>query len=137
RILVFLLSVLSVDLVASERATQAGWIRTDAFVLMKEGEILHQEYHNGYQPEQPHRLWSLSKSIWSLVVARAVHEGRIDPLESVCAYIQIPLQVTEDLCLTSVEDILHWQSGVEWRESHFSGHASSSSVLRILYGEGR
>ena len=45
---------------------------TDAFLVMADGYIVHESYHNGMRPETPHLMQSVSKSITATVTGITV-----------------------------------------------------------------
>lgn len=60
---------------------------TDALLVLHRGRIVYERYHAGMQPQQPHALWSLSKSLTGLLALQLIHEGRIDPSATVSRYL--------------------------------------------------
>ncbi|MCX2864126.1 serine hydrolase [Paucibacter sp. PLA-PC-4] len=60
---------------------------TDALLVLHRGRIVYERYAAGMQPQQPHALWSLSKSLTGLLAAQLIHEGRIDPSAPVTRYL--------------------------------------------------
>lgn len=117
-------------------------IRTDAVLVIRGDQVLFEEYYNGYHAEMPHRLWSIGKSVTGTIVGMAVKEGKIALADSVCKYIPAPVDTRSapfvgDHCAITVEDVLRWSTGIHWTESYGSLNVRSSSVLAMLYGEGR
>lgn len=110
--------------------------RTDILAIYKDDKIIYQEYRNGYQPDQKHKLWSMSKSITSLLVARAVKEGRLQVESSICDYISIAELSSSLQCNMTIEDLLFWQSGTQWAEDYIGFDGEKSNVLNGLYGVG-
>lgn len=110
--------------------------RTDVLAIYEDGNLVYEEYRHGYTRNQKHKLWSVSKSITSLLVARAVKKGLLNISDSICEYVPISSLTSTDQCNITVEKILFWQSGVDWAETYVGWEGSKSSVLTGLYGDG-
>lgn len=110
--------------------------RTDILAIYKEDQLVYEEYRNGYKPNQKHKLWSMSKSMTSLLVARAVKEGRIDVNNSICEYVGTSEVSSLSQCEITVDRLLFWQSGMDWAENYIGFKGGQSSVLNGLYGSG-
>ncbi len=110
--------------------------RTDILAIYEKGELVYEEYRHGYERRQKHKLWSVSKSITSLLVARAVQRGLIDLDDSICEYVSVANLTSANQCEVTVERILFWQSGTDWSEKYVGFEGGKSSVLTGLYGEG-
>lgn len=110
--------------------------RTDILAIYQHGELVYEEYRRGYQASQKHRIWSMSKSITSLMVARAVQDGRLDISESICKYVPANALPNSELCNLTIDDLLFWRSGTQWSEIYIGLNLENSSVLEGLYGEG-
>ena len=52
-----------------------------AFVVVKEGDIVLERYHESYQPDQPLHVWSVSKSITNIAVGLTLEEGLLSGLD--------------------------------------------------------
>lgn len=84
------LEELGFDGPAGRRLTLAGWqteTYTDALLVLHRGRVVYEKYHAGMQPQQPHALWSLSKSFTGLITAQLVHEGVIDAAAPISRYL--------------------------------------------------
>lgn len=115
----------------------SGLYKTDALILYKEGNIIHEEYRYGYDGDKVHRLWSVSKSFTSLLIGIAIKERRLSLHDKICDLIGEQKSVNnKHFCSMTVDDLLHWQSGIDWRENYFSFQFKNSTVLRALYGSG-
>ncbi len=110
--------------------------RTDILAIYKKGDLIYEEFRQGYQRDQKHKLWSLSKSISSLLVARAVKESVLNVEDSICLYVNVSDLSSPAMCEITIDRLLFWQSGVEWAEMYVGLDGSQSSVLNGLYGEG-
>ncbi|MEM7292875.1 MAG: serine hydrolase [Pseudomonadota bacterium] len=59
----------------------------DAFCVAHEGELIHEWYAPHYDPENPHIVFSVSKSISALLAGPVVESGKLDVNAEVCRYI--------------------------------------------------
>ncbi|RYF37282.1 MAG: class C beta-lactamase-related serine hydrolase, partial [Comamonadaceae bacterium] len=78
------------DAPGGRRLTLAEWQRetyTDAVLVLHQGRVVYERYHAGMQPQQPHVLWSMTKSFTGLLVAQLVHEGRIEADAPIARYL--------------------------------------------------
>ncbi len=108
-------------------------VRTDSLLILHRGQLIYERYGRGFGPENPHLLWSVTKSIMGTLVGRAVHEGLINLDESICTYDD---EVPEALCAIRVLDLLQFTSGIDFKESYEGERNQVSSVLAMLYGVG-
>ncbi|PZQ97839.1 MAG: 6-aminohexanoate hydrolase [Cereibacter sphaeroides] len=60
---------------------------TDAMLVWKDGQILHESYHNGMDAQTPHLLQSVSKSITAGASASLIEEGLLDPAAPITDYL--------------------------------------------------
>lgn len=58
-------------------ANPVAGFHTDALLIWRDGELLHEEYQNGYDENTPHALGSVTKSVLSALIGIAAGEGRI------------------------------------------------------------
>ncbi|MEO7548788.1 MAG: serine hydrolase [Ramlibacter sp.] len=75
---------------AGRHLTLADWQRdtyTDALLVLHRGRIVYEKYHAGMQPQQPHALWSMTKSFTGLLTAQLVHEGLVDAQAPIARYL--------------------------------------------------
>lgn len=109
-------------------------IRTDGVAIFYKGELLYERYGADYTAETPHLIWSASKSFTSALVGIAEYKGLLDIDDSICEYIEVG---HESACQVTVRNLLEFSSGLAWRETYEGEPPTASSVLAMLYGEGR
>lgn len=108
--------------------------RTDALIVWKNGRTLYERYGRGYTAEKKHILWSISKSITSLLFAVAEYKGLASRADSICNFDS---SIPKEKCKIRFEHLLKWTSGLDWVEEYEkSNRIKSASVLAMLYGEG-
>ena len=69
-------------------------VENHGLIIMRDGEILFEEYAYPYSADMPHTLFSVTKSIVSTAAGFAIDEGLIS-LESKIVDIFLALQLTE------------------------------------------
>lgn len=113
-----------------------GGAHTDGVVILREGRVVYERYGNGYNAETPHLVWSVSKSFSNALLGIAVLDGKIRTEDSLCQYF--PELNGGDHCAITLNHLLRHTSGLKWVETYEgSGSPAESSVLSMLYGEGR
>jgi CubicO group peptidase (beta-lactamase class C family) len=74
----------------ARRTTLADWQKstyTDALLVMHKGAIVYERYYTSMKQNVPHVLWSMTKSFTGLLMAVAIHEGKVDPKAKVSQYL--------------------------------------------------
>ncbi|WP_062384003.1 serine hydrolase domain-containing protein [Pseudomonas abietaniphila] len=107
-------------------------IRTDALLIVHNGEVIYERYAGVTRAETPHLTWSISKSILATVLGVAFSEGRFK-LDDPVARFYPPFSVHPDI---RIQDLLHWASGLDWQED-YEYAPLNSSVVAMLYTRGR
>lgn len=107
-------------------------VRTDALLIIHDGEEVYERYGGVTRADTPHLTWSISKSILASVLGVAFAEGRFK-LEDPVAKFYPPFSAHPDIKL---QDLLHWASGLDWQED-YEYAPLNSSVVAMLYTRGR
>lgn len=86
---------------------------TNAIGFLHQGQFIYDDYENGYTADTRAHMWSVTKSVTTALVGIAVSEGLIDSIfDPVKKYIP---EATDTVWEgTSVEDLLHMESGTYW-----------------------
>ncbi len=108
--------------------------RTDGFVVIHQGKLVHESYGGGYDAQQRHLAWSVTKSFTNALTGIAVREGKITLDDSICDHLQ---GLPEASCAVHIQDVLEFATGFDWLETYEGFSPTASSVLAMLYGEGR
>lgn len=109
-------------------------VRTDGLLILQGGEVLYERYARGHTPEGRHLIWSATKSVTSTLVGIAVREGLMRLDDSVCRFVDTSAPQN---CEIRIQDLLEFASGLDWRETYENDPPTTSSVVSMLYGEGR
>lgn len=107
-------------------------IRTDALLVIRDGQLIYERYAGSTTADTPHLTWSISKSLMATVLGVAYGEGRFT-LQDPAAKFYPPLQRHPTI---SMVDLLHWASGLDWQED-YEYAPLKSSVVAMLYTRGR
>ena len=99
---------------------------TDAFLVMKNGKIVTEQYFNGMKAEDRHLLMSVSKSVLGMLAGILVDQGRLDPNALVTAYV--PELKGSAYDGATVRNVLDMTVGMEFDEDYSS---KSSDLYRL------
>lgn len=109
-------------------------IRTDGVVIIQHGAVVYERYARGYAAGKRHLGWSMSKSATNALTGLAVARGALKLEDSICKYVK---PARQEACGITVQNLLEFASGLDWRESYEGQSNQASSVLAMLYGEGQ
>ncbi|HYH97834.1 serine hydrolase [Hyalangium sp.] len=109
-------------------------VRTDAVVIIHRGRLVYERYARGFKAEHRHLGWSMSKSVTNALTALAVARGALSLDDSICKHVKATNEVA---CAITVRNLLEFGSGLDWKEGYENDSLQTSSVLAMLYGEGR
>jgi len=108
--------------------------RTDGLVIVHGGRLVYERYANGYTAEMPHLAWSMAKTVTALLAGIGVRDGALSPEDSICDHIP---GLPAASCGVSLDDLMQFGSGFDWLETYEGSSPTESSVLQMLYGDGR
>jgi CubicO group peptidase (beta-lactamase class C family) len=60
---------------------------TDGFLVLRDGAVLYEWYANGLSADQPHIIFSISKSVSAILAGILAEQGKLDPNAPVAKYI--------------------------------------------------
>lgn len=109
---------------------------TEAFVLAKDGEIVYSNYKRGNE-NTLHLLWSMSKSVTSLLFGIAQGKGLINSEDSIYKYFKDEIDSfskarRESLKKIKLKHLLQMSSGLDWKE-FYEDDPFKSNVVKMLY----
>ena len=112
-------------------------IKTDSALIIYKGFIIYEKYANGYDVNRRHAAWSMSKSILNTLTGIAINKKKLQLNHSICLYFKEKAQ-DPNFCKITVNSLLNWTSGIHWKEDYEKSETpSASSVIQVLYGDGR
>lgn len=103
-------------------------IRTDALLVIRDGQIIYERYAGPSTEQTPHLTWSISKSLMAAVLGVAYGEGRFkldDPALKFYPALEKHPAIT-------LGNLLNWASGLDWQED-YEYAPLKSSVVAMLY----
>ena len=89
---------------------------TDAFLVLKDGEILFEEYFNGMKPDSFHLMNSITKSFVGMLVGVLVDKGILDISDKVSKYV--PELKEGSFSNTTIQSALDMSSAVKFEEDY-------------------
>ncbi|TPG80461.1 serine hydrolase domain-containing protein [Pseudomonas arsenicoxydans] len=111
-------------------STRTG-IRTDALLVIRDGQLIYERYAGPTTADTPHLTWSISKSLMATVLGVAYGEGLFKLQDPVQTFYP-PMKKHPDVTMA---DLLHWASGLDWQED-YEYAPLKSSVVAMLYTRG-
>ncbi|TPG85210.1 serine hydrolase domain-containing protein [Pseudomonas mandelii] len=106
-------------------------IRTDALLVIRDGQLIYERYAGPTTADTPHLTWSISKSLMATVLGVAYGEG-LFKLQDPALKFYPPLEKHPTMTMA---DLLHWASGLDWQED-YEYAPLKSSVVAMLYTRG-
>ncbi|MFF9317398.1 serine hydrolase domain-containing protein [Streptomyces sp. NPDC014735] len=110
--------------------------RTTGFAVLHRGDLVHEDYPGRFAaPERRFQLFSLSKSVTSMLIGIALEEGAIGSLaDKVVTYC--PELAGSAFDGPTVEDLLHMTSGAGGIEDYEDPDAPVNRLMRAVTGRG-
>ena len=97
---------------------------TNAFMVLKDGKVVFEDYRNRMGPETPHIAFSMSKTITAMLVGIAVGRGDIESIDDQ-AVKYVPELAGSGYDGVTVRQILEMRSGVDIAERYDFGENPS------------
>jgi CubicO group peptidase (beta-lactamase class C family) len=107
------------------------YFQTTAFVVIKDGNLLHESYYNGYTSESISNSFSVAKSIISLLMGAAILDGKIKSIEEPVFKYFPPFNTPSNKDLKIIH-LLTMSSGLNWEEGYSS---LFSPTTEAYYGD--
>jgi len=101
-----------------------------ALVILKDGQIVHESYHQGTSPEDLRISWSVAKSFLSALFGILHAEGRIGLDDPVTQYVPELAGTAYDGA--TVRNILTMSSGVSFNEDYMDFWSDINRMGRVL-----
>ena len=101
--------------------------KTDGLLIIKEGEVVYEEYFNGNSQTTRHISWSVAKSFLSSLVGIAVNDGLIDDInDPITKYLPDFKNTGYDG--VTIKNILQMSSGVLFNEDYADPNSDINKV---------
>jgi CubicO group peptidase (beta-lactamase class C family) len=105
---------------------------TTAFLVIRNDSILFEKYYKGYEKNQISTLFSVSKSVTSLLVGLAIDDGFIASVnDPVTKYIPELKNGDSKFEKLTIEHLLNMRSGLRFKEEYTTPF---SKMTRLYYG---
>ena len=102
--------------------------KTIGSLVVYKGKIIYENYGADFLPHQAFKIWSISKSVTNAMIGIAEKEGALKRSDSICQY------GFNKHCSITIEHLLHFSSGLEWKEVYEKGESiEKSDVANMLY----
>lgn len=108
-------------------------IQTDGVVIVKDGEIVFEQYRAPYHKNKVHLSWSMAKSFTNALYGIAVLQGKLNLDDPVDKYVPLRESELEPLKL---KHVLQMSSGLDWKET-YEDEPYRSNVIAMLFASGR
>jgi CubicO group peptidase (beta-lactamase class C family) len=99
------------------QTTIADWQKntfTDGLLVLHKGKIVYEKRYSGMRSEQPHSLWSVTKSFTGLLATMMIGEGKLDPNAKISQYLpELEASAWGDATLQQTLDMT---TAVQYRE---------------------
>jgi CubicO group peptidase (beta-lactamase class C family) len=106
---------------------------TVAFLVIRNDSILFEKYYHGYYRERLANVFSVSKSVTSLLAGIAVEEGYIESVnDPVTKYVPELLESDPMFQQLTIEHLLNMRSGLKFDESYSN---PLSDMAKLYYGD--
>jgi CubicO group peptidase (beta-lactamase class C family) len=102
---------------------------TDGFLVLQRGTVITEQYFNGMQPETPHLLMSVSKSVTSTVAGILAGRGVLDPAAEVTTIV--PELAGTSFAGATVQHLLDMRTGTRFNEDYADLNADVRSYERV------
>ncbi|MEW6644493.1 MAG: serine hydrolase [Pseudomonadota bacterium] len=89
---------------------------TDGLLVLHKGKIVYEKLYVGMTAEQPHVLWSMTKSFTGLLAAMLIHEGKLDPNARIAQYL--PELADSGFGDATLQQVLDMTTGVQYHEDY-------------------
>ena len=106
-------------------------IRTDALLVIRDGQLVYERYAAPTTANTPHLTWSISKSLMATILGVAYGEGLFKLQDPALKFYP----ALADHPRMTMADLLHWASGLDWQED-YEYAPLKSSVVAMLYTRG-
>ncbi len=108
--------------------------RTDAFIVLKDGDIVYEQYFDGQDETTRHQMMSVSKSLTGMLAASLVSEGKLDPQAKVSTYI--PDLKNSGYGNATVQQVLDMLVEIKYSEDYADPEAEVNNYKAALgFGE--
>lgn len=103
----------------------------DATLIMKDGEVIYQVYHEGMPEQNPHMMWSMTKSFAGLLTTQLIEEGVLDPQAQITDYV--PELLGSGWQHATLQQLLNMTADIDYSEVYAD---AESDVIKYALAAG-
>ncbi|MCX2979703.1 class C beta-lactamase-related serine hydrolase [Halieaceae bacterium IMCC14734] len=103
-----------------------------AFLALHRGEVVAEQYLQGYTAESRTNSFSMAKTVLTLLLGIAIEEGRVEGLEQPLLDWLPEFSEDPNARLASLGSLSAMTSGYEWDERYYS---ALSPTVKLVYGD--
>jgi CubicO group peptidase (beta-lactamase class C family) len=107
-----------------------------SLLVVRRGQLVSESYFRGWSDEALHEMYSVTKSVTSLLVGIARDDGRLPPLDALILSIfpEYPsvAHMGPDKAAITLEDVLTMRAGFEWDEGSTNYTDSANPVVALV-----
>lgn len=93
-------------------------MKTTAFLISRNGELLHEQYFGGHHQETLSNSFSMAKSVVVLMTGKAVEEGFLNSLDQK-VHEFFPQYAYSPADQLTILDLIRMSSGMNWKEDYY------------------
>ncbi|MBL4834389.1 MAG: serine hydrolase [Pseudomonas sp.] len=103
----------------------------DATLIMKDGKVVYEAYHEGMPAENPHMLWSVTKSFGGLIATQLLEEGTLRADALITEYV--PELQNSGWRDATVQQLLNMTADINYSEVYAD---EQSDVVKYAFSAG-
>lgn len=108
------------------------YTETTAFLVIKNDQVLFENYYEGYKRDSISNIFSVSKSVTALLMGIAIDDGIVDNVnDPITKYIPELTEANPTFEKLTIEHLLNMRSGLKFDESYSSPF---DEVSKLYYG---
>lgn len=102
----------------------------DATLVMKDGKVVYEAYHDGMPAQNPHLLFSVTKSFVGVLVTQLIEDGLIDPDARVTDYL--PELKDSGWKGATVQQVLNMTAAVDYSEIYDTDRSGVAQYIKVI-----
>lgn len=103
---------------------------TDGVLVLRDGKVALERYYGDFAPGRTHMLFSVSKSLVSVVAGVLAGQGLLDPAAPLADYV--PELAASGYAGATVRDILDMRSGITFSENYLDPYAQVRLLEQVI-----
>lgn len=106
---------------------------TEGVMVIRHGHVVMESYFAPYQRNEPHIVFSCTKSVMSTLIGIAIHDGAIQDVQQKVAELLSDYPLSEQLKNLTLENLLTMTAGFAWDDgSQFGQLIQSKDWVRFV-----